>query len=108
MVEQPVPGSDLKAMAEVKRAVQPVVLADQGVQTAADVFQIARDSSRRCREYQSSQLWRITGKHRGGSRLRGRCFDLPRRRNGDLSTGRCGAGALHLRYGQRRDALRDR
>ena len=44
MVEQPVPGSDLKAMAEVKRAVQPIVLADQGVKSAADVFQIARDS----------------------------------------------------------------
>jgi L-alanine-DL-glutamate epimerase-like enolase superfamily enzyme len=44
MVEQPVQGSDLKAMAEVKRAVEPMVLADQGVQTAADVFQIARDN----------------------------------------------------------------
>jgi L-Ala-D/L-Glu epimerase len=44
MVEQPVQGSDLKAMAEVKRAVEPIVLADQEVQTAADVFQIARDN----------------------------------------------------------------
>jgi len=43
MVEQPVPGSDLKGMAEVTRAVEPVVLADQGVQSARDVFQIARD-----------------------------------------------------------------
>ena len=44
MVEQPVQGSDPKAMAEVKRAVESIVLADQGVQTAADVFQVARDS----------------------------------------------------------------
>jgi L-alanine-DL-glutamate epimerase-like enolase superfamily enzyme len=43
LVEQPVKGSDLKGMAEVKRAVKPAVLADQEVQTAADVFQIARD-----------------------------------------------------------------
>jgi L-Ala-D/L-Glu epimerase len=44
MAEQPVQGADLKAMAEVKRAVKPIVLADQGVQSAADVFQIARDN----------------------------------------------------------------
>jgi L-alanine-DL-glutamate epimerase-like enolase superfamily enzyme len=43
MVEQPVQGSDLKGMAEVKRAVPPNILADQEVQTVADVFQIARD-----------------------------------------------------------------
>lgn len=43
MVEQPVQGADLKGMAEVKRSVEPAVLADQGVQTAGDVFQIARD-----------------------------------------------------------------
>ena len=43
MVEQPVQGGDLAAMAEVKRAVESVILADQGVQTAEDVFQIARD-----------------------------------------------------------------
>ena len=43
MVEQPVPGSDLKGMAEVARVVEPVVLADQGVQSARDVFHIARD-----------------------------------------------------------------
>ncbi|MGH7874400.1 MAG: mandelate racemase/muconate lactonizing enzyme family protein [Candidatus Binatia bacterium] len=43
MVEQPVKGTDLKGMAEVKQAVRTAVLADQEVQTAADVFQIARD-----------------------------------------------------------------
>jgi L-alanine-DL-glutamate epimerase-like enolase superfamily enzyme len=43
LVEQPVKGSDLNGMAEVKQAVTPAVLADQEVQTAADVFQIARD-----------------------------------------------------------------
>ena len=43
LVEQPVKGTDLNGMAEVKRAVRPAVLADQEVQTAADVFQIARD-----------------------------------------------------------------
>jgi L-alanine-DL-glutamate epimerase-like enolase superfamily enzyme len=43
MVEQPVQGADLKGMTEVKRAVAPAVLADQGVQTAAEVFQIARE-----------------------------------------------------------------
>lgn len=44
MVEQPVQEGDLKGMAQVKRAVEAVILADQGVQTAADVFQIARDN----------------------------------------------------------------
>jgi L-Ala-D/L-Glu epimerase / N-acetyl-D-glutamate racemase len=43
MVEQPVQGTDLKGMAEVARAVEPAILADQGVETAKDVFQIARD-----------------------------------------------------------------
>ena len=43
LVEQPVKGTDLNGMAQVKRAVQSTVLADQEVQTAADVFQIARD-----------------------------------------------------------------
>lgn len=43
MVEQPVKGTDLKGMAEVKRAVKTTVLADQEVETAADVFKIARD-----------------------------------------------------------------
>jgi L-Ala-D/L-Glu epimerase len=43
MVEQPVNGTDLKGMAEVKRAVQTAVLADQEVETSADVFKIARD-----------------------------------------------------------------
>jgi L-alanine-DL-glutamate epimerase-like enolase superfamily enzyme len=42
MVEQPVPGSDLRGMATVTRAVQPVVLADQGVQSAGEVLQVAR------------------------------------------------------------------
>jgi muconate cycloisomerase len=44
MVEQPVQGGDLAAMAEVKRAVESVILADQGVQTATDVFQIAHQN----------------------------------------------------------------
>jgi L-alanine-DL-glutamate epimerase-like enolase superfamily enzyme len=43
LVEQPVKGSDLAGMAQVKRAVNSTVLADQEVQTAADVFQVARD-----------------------------------------------------------------
>jgi L-alanine-DL-glutamate epimerase-like enolase superfamily enzyme len=43
MVEQPVPGSDLKGMAEVSRSVVPIVLADQGVESAKDVFHIARE-----------------------------------------------------------------
>lgn len=42
MVEQPVPGTDRSGMAAVTRTVQPIVLADQGVQTPGDVFQIAR------------------------------------------------------------------
>lgn len=43
MVEQPVRGTDLDGLAAVTKAVEPVVLADQGVQSARDVFQIARD-----------------------------------------------------------------
>ncbi len=42
LVEQPVKGTDLKEMAQVTRAVKSTVLADQEVQTAADVFQITK------------------------------------------------------------------
>jgi L-alanine-DL-glutamate epimerase-like enolase superfamily enzyme len=44
MVEQPVPGTDLKGMAAVTQAVEPIVLADQGVQSAPEVFQVAREN----------------------------------------------------------------
>ena len=43
LVEQPVKGTDLDGMAQVTRAVETPVLADQEVQTAAEVYQIARD-----------------------------------------------------------------
>jgi L-alanine-DL-glutamate epimerase-like enolase superfamily enzyme len=43
LVEQPVKGTDLKAMAQVTRAVKSDIMADQDVQTAADVFRIARE-----------------------------------------------------------------
>ena len=43
LVEQPVKGADLAGMAEITRAVKAPVLADQEVQSAADVFQIARE-----------------------------------------------------------------
>jgi L-alanine-DL-glutamate epimerase-like enolase superfamily enzyme len=43
LVEQPVKGSNLKEMAQVTQAVKSTVLADQEVQTAADVFQIAKN-----------------------------------------------------------------
>jgi L-alanine-DL-glutamate epimerase-like enolase superfamily enzyme len=43
MVEQPVRGTDLRGMAAVTQAVEPVVLADQGVQSAREVLQVARD-----------------------------------------------------------------
>lgn len=42
MVEQPVPANDLAGMAAVTRAVKPVVLADQSVDSPADVEKIAR------------------------------------------------------------------
>jgi L-alanine-DL-glutamate epimerase-like enolase superfamily enzyme len=42
MVEQPVPGDDLKGMAAVTQAVEPIILADQGVQTPREVLQVAR------------------------------------------------------------------
>ena len=41
MVEQPVPGTDLIGMAAVTRAVEPVVLADQAVESSSEVFQLA-------------------------------------------------------------------
>ena len=41
MVEQPVPGTDLIGMATVTQAVEPVVLADQGVESPGEVFQVA-------------------------------------------------------------------
>jgi L-alanine-DL-glutamate epimerase-like enolase superfamily enzyme len=43
MVEQPVPGTDREGMAAVTRAVNTVVLADQGVQSAVEVFQVAQE-----------------------------------------------------------------
>jgi L-alanine-DL-glutamate epimerase-like enolase superfamily enzyme len=42
MVEQPVPASDLAGMAKVHRAVKPLVLADQSVNSLQDVAEIAR------------------------------------------------------------------
>jgi L-Ala-D/L-Glu epimerase / N-acetyl-D-glutamate racemase len=42
MVEQPVPALDLAGMAAVTRAVQPIVLADQSVDSPEDVAKIAR------------------------------------------------------------------
>jgi L-alanine-DL-glutamate epimerase-like enolase superfamily enzyme len=42
MVEQPVPGDNLKGMAAVTQAVEPIILADQGVQTPREVLQVAR------------------------------------------------------------------
>jgi muconate cycloisomerase len=42
MVEQPVPGTDLRGMAAVTQAVEPVVLADQAVHSAREAFQIAQ------------------------------------------------------------------
>jgi L-alanine-DL-glutamate epimerase-like enolase superfamily enzyme len=41
MVEQPVPGTDLSGMAAVTRAVEPVVLADQGVESSEEILQVA-------------------------------------------------------------------
>jgi L-alanine-DL-glutamate epimerase-like enolase superfamily enzyme len=41
MVEQPVPGTDLTGMAAVTQAVEPVVLADQAVESSREVFQVA-------------------------------------------------------------------
>ncbi|MET0503190.1 MAG: mandelate racemase/muconate lactonizing enzyme family protein [Candidatus Binatia bacterium] len=43
MVEQPVPGTDFEGMAAVQRVAEAVVLADQGVQSAPEVFQVARE-----------------------------------------------------------------
>jgi L-alanine-DL-glutamate epimerase-like enolase superfamily enzyme len=45
MVEQPVPGTDLKGMEAVTQAVEPVVLADQGVESSGEVFQVAATNS---------------------------------------------------------------
>ncbi len=42
MVEQPVPARDLAGMAAVTRAVKPIVLADQSVDSPTDVGKIAR------------------------------------------------------------------
>jgi L-Ala-D/L-Glu epimerase len=42
MVEQPVPGTDLAGMAAVTQAVETVILADQGVESAREVFRVAR------------------------------------------------------------------
>ena len=98
MVEQPVQGSDLKAMAEVKRAVEPIVLADQGVQTAADVFQIARDS---LADAVSIKVLKFGGLQESIAAARvcaaaGLICHVGG--NGDISTGRCGAGTFHQCY----------
>ena len=45
MVEQPVPAFDIAGMAAVTRAVQPIVLADQSVDTPEDVQKIARSGA---------------------------------------------------------------
>jgi L-Ala-D/L-Glu epimerase len=45
MVEQPVPALDIAGMAAVTRAVKPVVLADQSVDTPEDVEKIARSGA---------------------------------------------------------------
>jgi L-Ala-D/L-Glu epimerase len=45
MVEQPVPAADIAGMASVTRAVKPIVLADQSVDTPEDVQRIARNSA---------------------------------------------------------------
>jgi L-Ala-D/L-Glu epimerase len=45
MVEQPVPGLDIAGMAAVTRAVKPIVLADQSVDTPEDVQKIARNGA---------------------------------------------------------------
>jgi L-Ala-D/L-Glu epimerase / N-acetyl-D-glutamate racemase len=42
MVEQPVPASDLIGMAAVRRAVKPLVLADQSVNSPQDVADVAK------------------------------------------------------------------
>lgn len=42
MVEQPVPAGDLGGMAKVRRAVKPLVLADQSVNSPQDVAEVAR------------------------------------------------------------------
>jgi L-Ala-D/L-Glu epimerase len=45
MVEQPVPAVDIAGMAAVTRAVKPIVLADQSVDTPEDVEKIARSGA---------------------------------------------------------------
>jgi L-alanine-DL-glutamate epimerase-like enolase superfamily enzyme len=45
MVEQPVPAVDIAGMAAVTRAVKPIVLADQSVDTPEDVQKIARSGA---------------------------------------------------------------
>jgi L-alanine-DL-glutamate epimerase-like enolase superfamily enzyme len=45
MVEQPVPALDIAGMAAVTRAVKPIVLADQSVDTPEDVQKIARSGA---------------------------------------------------------------
>ena len=41
MVEQPVPGNDIKGMATVTQAVKSIILADQGVESSGEVFKVA-------------------------------------------------------------------
>jgi L-Ala-D/L-Glu epimerase / N-acetyl-D-glutamate racemase len=45
MVEQPVPADDIAGMAQVNKAVTPLVLADQSVNTPADVAKIAESKA---------------------------------------------------------------
>jgi L-alanine-DL-glutamate epimerase-like enolase superfamily enzyme len=45
MVEQPVPAVDIAGMAAITRAVKPIVLADQSVDTPEDVQKIARSGA---------------------------------------------------------------
>jgi len=47
MAEQPVPANDLTGMAAVTAAVQPLVLADQSINSAEDIFQVARHKAAR-------------------------------------------------------------
>ena len=47
MAEQPVPATDLAGMAAVTAAVQPLILADQSINSADDVYRVARHKAAR-------------------------------------------------------------
>ena len=53
MVEQPVPGNDLKGMAAVTQAVEPVVLADQAVEVFERSFSGCRRKRRESGQHQA-------------------------------------------------------